>query len=114
MRLTKFLTTAVEALEDIPADRLATWAAAALAFLLALVVLGNTLEGAAAGTQMLATSLGGLIAAFLSSRLAAYLTRVAMVWVGWPALGRRRQLAIALAVALAAAAFVLAIMALLS
>jgi predicted alpha/beta hydrolase len=114
MRLSRFLTSAASALNDIAPDRAAAWASAALAFLLALILLGNTLEGAAAGTQMLATSLGAVIAAFLASRLAAYLVRVVGLWAGWPELNRRQQLAVALAMALGSATFVLLIMILLS
>jgi len=114
MRLSKLLTSAASAINDIPPDRAAGWAGAALAFLLALAVLGNTLNGASAGRQMLATSLGAVIAAFLASRLAAYLVRVVGLLAGWPELSRGRQLAAALAIALGAATLVLFIMVLLS
>jgi len=114
MRLSRLLTSAAGALNGIAPDRAAAWAGAALAFLLGLALLGNTLEGAAAGTQMLATSLGAVIAAFLASRLAAYLVRVVGLWAGWPELSRRQQLVAALAMALGSATFVLTILVLLS
>ncbi len=114
MRFSRFLTSAVNNIGNMPPESAAAAAGAGLAFLLALVLLGGTLDNAAAGMQLLATSVGGLIAAFIASRLAAYLVRVTRLWAGWPLLSRGRQLAVALLLALMAAAAVLAIMLLLS
>jgi hypothetical protein len=114
MQLSKLLQSATEAFNALPPSRLSAAAAALIAFLLSLVLLRNTLAEAAASSQMLVASLGGLIAAFLSSRLAAYLVRLAELWAGWPGLSRTWQLLMALILALAAAALVLALMLLVS
>lgn len=114
MRFSRLFTWATNVLGDISPERAAAWSGAALAFLLALALLGDTLHNAAAGTQMLATSLGGLIAAFLSSRLAAYLVRVVALWAGWPARSRSWQMTVALFLAVFSAALMLTVMVLLS
>jgi uncharacterized membrane protein len=114
MQLSKIVDSAANFMASIPPGSVATAASAAIAFLLSLVLLNDVLEGAAAGSQMLVTSVGGLIAAFLASRLAAYLMRVIALRANWPEQSRTRQLAVALIVAVAAAAFVLTIMVLVS
>lgn len=114
MRLSDLLSSATSTINRVPPASVAAGVSAAVAFLAALVLLRNTLEGAAAASQTLVTGLGGLIAAFLASRLAAYLVRLAGLWAGWPALRRSRQMAITVVLAIMAAAVVLAIMVLVS
>jgi len=114
MRFSNFLNSATDYINAIPPSRLSAAVSAAIAFLLSLLLLRDTLAEAAAGTQLMAASLGGLIAAFLASRLAAYLMRVIALRAGWPDTNRARQTAAALIVAVVAAAAVLAIMVLVS
>jgi hypothetical protein len=114
MQFSKLLASAADNISAVAPSRIATAAGAAIAFLLSLVLLRDALGEAAVGSQMLVTGVGGLIAAFLSSRLAAYLMRVVALRAGWPDTSRGRQLAVALIVAVVAAAVVLAIMVLVS
>jgi uncharacterized membrane protein len=110
MRISNLVDSAANFINSIPPANLSATFSAAVAFLLSLFLLRDVLAGAAAGTQLLAASLGGLIAAFLASRLAAYLMRVIALRPGWPDMTRARQMVVALLVALASAAVVLAIM----
>ena len=114
MQLSRFLNAAADALDSIPPTRLAAAISAGVAFLLSLLLLRDTLAGAAAGTQSLATGIGALIAAFLSWQLAAYVMRLLAQRAGWPDMARARQWLIVAVVALFAAAVVVAIMVLVS
>jgi hypothetical protein len=114
MRLSDILNSAVKTISHIPPASIASGLSAVVAFLASLVLLQDSLGDAAASVQFLATGVGGLIAAYLASRLAAYLMGLAAAWAGWPDLSRGRQWLVALLVALAAAAFVMAIMVLVS
>lgn len=114
MRLSELLNSAAHSITSTPPASLASGLSASVAFLLSLVLLRDTLGEAAVSIQFLAAGAGGLIAAFLASRLAAYLVRVAGLWAGWPGLSRIKQTAAAAVLAIVSAALVVTILLLVS
>jgi hypothetical protein len=114
MKLSEFLTSAVNTIAGIPPSRLAAGVSGVIGLLMAIVLLSDTNSDAPAGNQQIIAWAGALITGFLASQLAAYALRIVEHRASWPELGPPRKVAVILIVAFVSAALVLGLMLLVS
>lgn len=114
MKLSRFVSSAVAALDGLQPSRLAAGASAAVGFVMGLVLLRLKAADMTTGSQLAVANIGAFITAILCSQLAAYIVSLLEGRGAWPAFSPARRVATVLAVALLSAGLVLAIMLLVS